>query len=104
MSEYVENRDGGFWIAGKRISLDSVVYAYRRGQSAESIQHSFPLLTLEEIYGAIAFYLANQQIVDKSILEDEIEFAKMQTSFRESNSAWHESMNKARLELLLEQK
>ena len=28
--EYIEHRDGGYWIAGKRISLDSVVYAFRR--------------------------------------------------------------------------
>lgn len=25
---YVENRDGGYWIKGTRISLDSIVYAF----------------------------------------------------------------------------
>ena len=28
---YVEQHDGGYWIAGTRISLDSIVYAYRDG-------------------------------------------------------------------------
>jgi len=31
------------------------VYAYGRGASPESIQRSFPLLTLEQVHGALAF-------------------------------------------------
>jgi uncharacterized protein (DUF433 family) len=50
---YVEQRDGGYWMTGTRISLDSLVYAFKRGAAPESIQRAFPLLTLEEIYGAI---------------------------------------------------
>jgi len=52
---YVEERDGGYWIAGTRVSLDSIVYAFRRGAAPESIRRSFPVLTLEEVYGAITF-------------------------------------------------
>ena len=26
--DYVERRDEGYWIAGTRVSLDSVVYAF----------------------------------------------------------------------------
>ena len=48
---YVEQRDGGYWMTGTRISLDSIVYAFKRGAAPESIQRAFPLLTLEEIYG-----------------------------------------------------
>ncbi|WP_293104583.1 DUF433 domain-containing protein, partial [Moorena sp. SIO3I6] len=61
---YVEYRDKGYWIAGTRISLDSVVYTFRNGLSPESIVQSFPLLTLEQVYGAIAFYLANREQID----------------------------------------
>ena len=28
MHEYVERHDGGYWVAGSRVSLDSVVYAF----------------------------------------------------------------------------
>lgn len=62
--QYVEQRDKGFWITGSRISLDSVVYAFRSGLSPESIVQSFPLLTLEQVYGAIAFYLTNRDEID----------------------------------------
>ncbi len=63
--------------AGKRISLNSIVYAFRCGQSPESIRRSFPLLNLEEIYGAIAFYLANQTEIDEYLVQEEKEFEKL---------------------------
>jgi uncharacterized protein (DUF433 family) len=71
---YVEQRDGGYWVKGTRISLDSVVYAFKRGMAPESIKRSFPLLTLEEIYGVITFYLANEQLIESYLEESEIQF------------------------------
>jgi uncharacterized protein (DUF433 family) len=68
---YVEQREGGYWIMGTRISLDSVVYAFKRGAAPESIKRSFPLLTLEEIYGAITFYLSHQQEIDSYLAQAE---------------------------------
>jgi len=49
---YVEYRQDAYWVAGTRISLDSIIYAFRKGLSPESIVNSFPLLTLEQVYGA----------------------------------------------------
>jgi hypothetical protein len=40
MQDYVEQREGGFYIAGTRISLDSVVYPFKNGASPESILRS----------------------------------------------------------------
>jgi uncharacterized protein (DUF433 family) len=62
--EYIENREGNCYLAGTRISLDSIVHAFRRGESPETIRQNFELLRLEEVYGAIAYYLANQSDVD----------------------------------------
>lgn len=59
-SEYIEERNGGYYAAGTRISLDSIVYSFERGNSPEAIQKEFPLLKLPQIYGAIAFYLDHQ--------------------------------------------
>jgi uncharacterized protein (DUF433 family) len=102
-NRYVEKKDEGFWIAGKRISLDSIVYAFRRGQSPESIRRSFPLLNLEEIYGAIAFYLANQTEIDQYLIREENEFEKMRQNSRATDADWYEKMRKARQELLAPQ-
>jgi len=46
--EYIEKRDGNYYVAGSRISLDSIVHAFRRGESPETICLNFELLRLEE--------------------------------------------------------
>ena len=61
---YIEQRDGGYWVTGTRVSLDSSVYAFLGGQTAEGIAQAFPVLTLEQVYGAITFYLANRPDID----------------------------------------
>jgi len=38
--EYVEQRNGGYYVAGTRVSLDSIVYAFLRGETPEGIQDS----------------------------------------------------------------
>ena len=50
---YIEQREGIYRVGDTRVSLDSIVYAFLEGHTAESIQQSFPLLTLEQVYGAI---------------------------------------------------
>ena len=63
--EYVEERDGGYLVAGSRVSLDSVVYAFLDGLSPETIvAECFPTLSLEQVYGAITYYLAHRAEVD----------------------------------------
>ena len=62
MRSYVEERDGGYYIAGTRISLDSIVHAFQAGESPEAILRSFPLAgPLVNIYDAITFYLENHE-------------------------------------------
>jgi uncharacterized protein (DUF433 family) len=63
--------DGTYRITDRRVSLDSVVYPFRHGDSAESIRSQYPVLTLEDVYGTIAFYLANQAAVDSYLKERE---------------------------------
>ena len=62
--EYVETTESGYYVAGTRVSLDSVVYAFLGGQAAEAIAQAFPVLTLEQVYGALTFYLAHREDVD----------------------------------------
>ncbi len=47
------------------VSLDSVVIAFQEGQSPETIQQLYSALSLEEVYGAVAYYLANRNEVDQ---------------------------------------
>lgn len=72
VAQYVEQRNGGYYVAGTRVSLESVVHAYRNGAAPESIQRSFPMIgSLERVYGAITFYLANQAEVEEYLKRQE---------------------------------
>jgi uncharacterized protein (DUF433 family) len=74
--EYIEERDGNYYVAGTRISLDSIVYAFRRGESPETICQNFELLRLEEVYGGIAYYLANQAEIDAYLIRQNERWAE----------------------------
>jgi uncharacterized protein (DUF433 family) len=62
--DYVEERNGGYYVAGTRISLDSIVQCFNEGLSPEAILTEFETLTLAQVFGAIAFYLENQSAID----------------------------------------
>lgn len=94
--EYVEQRDGGYWITGTRVSLDSVVYAFLRGAAPESIAQSFPALRLEEIYGAITYYLGHQEDVDSYLRQNDQEFDALRTAAREANPGLYKKLEAAR--------
>lgn len=99
---YVEQRDGGYYVAGERVSLDSLVYAFHRGASPESIRRSFPVLTLEQVYGAIAYYLAHEQEVDAYLVESEraaeAQGAEMNARARAAEPGLFERLERARLD------
>jgi uncharacterized protein (DUF433 family) len=48
-SEYIEQCNGGFYVAGTRVSLDSIVYSFKAGDSPETILQNFSSLTLEQV-------------------------------------------------------
>jgi uncharacterized protein (DUF433 family) len=86
---YVEFHNGVYRIAGTRVTLDSVVYAYWEGYSPETIAQAF-WLDHEQIYGAIAFYLAHQEEVDQSVRQGEA----IQESLRESLQERHPTLHR----------
>jgi uncharacterized protein (DUF433 family) len=69
---YVRVDEHGVHRVGRtRVSLESVVYGFKQGFSAETIQDQYPALSLEEVYGAIAFYLGNQEAVEDYLKRQE---------------------------------
>jgi uncharacterized protein (DUF433 family) len=98
-SEYVERRNGGFYIAGTRVSLDSIVYSFKAGDSPETIRQNFSSLSLEQVYGAIAFYLAHDQEVDANIREGEEEIQRTVPPLSESRPELYARLERARHEV-----
>ena len=80
---YVQQHDGGYWVADTRVSLDSVVYRFLEGLSPESIVDSFETLTLEQVYGAIAYYLANRAEVDAYLKSADQEYEQFRKRIRD---------------------
>jgi uncharacterized protein (DUF433 family) len=96
--QYVEQRNQGYWIAGTRISLDSVIYSFLDGESPEGVAQNFPLLSLEQVYGAITFYLANQEMLDRYLEDGEAEFQQLQQSFREKSPLLYQKLKAAQIQ------
>ncbi len=95
-TSYVEDRDGGFWLAGTRVSLDSVVYAFWSGQTAESIAQSFPTLSLEQVYGAITFYLGRREEIDGYLAKRRADFDAARDAARASDPAFYAKLGALR--------
>ena len=69
---YVDpDSQGVLRVGSLGVSLDSVVIAFQEGHSPETIQQLYPALSLEEVYGAIAYYLANRDEVDQYLQRQE---------------------------------
>jgi uncharacterized protein (DUF433 family) len=99
-SEYIEQRNGGYYVAGTRISLDSVVYAHNRGESPEQILENFPLLgSLARVYGAIAFYLDHKVDIDKYLEDTRREFESSAVPMSEVNPVLWEKIQRARAKM-----
>jgi len=97
--DYVEQREGGHYVAGTRVSLDSLVYAFRGGESPETIQQNFPSLSLEQVYGAIAFYLGHQTEIDANIRQGEEELYRLVPPFSIRKPEAYARLQRARAQL-----
>ena len=97
-NEYVERRNGGFYVAGTRVSLDSIVYSFKGGDSPETIRQNFSSLTLEQVYGAITFYLAHEQEVDANIAEGETALNCLVPPLSQSRPELYSRLERARRE------
>jgi Protein of unknown function (DUF433) len=97
--DYIEKRGVGYYLVGSRVSLDSIVYGFLDGFSAEGILESYPTLTLEQIHGSLAFYLANRKEIDAYFVEGEREAEKMREISRAENPLLYRRLEQAKREL-----
>lgn len=72
--------DGVFRVGDSRVSLNTVVYAFNRGEDVAEIREQYPSLSLAQIHAAIAFYLHNKEKVDAYMLDHE---KRREASWRE---------------------
>lgn len=95
-TDYVERTASAYRVAGTRVSLDSVVYGFIRGQSPETIAQSFPVLTLEQVYGSIAFYLGHREGVDRYLEAQDRDFEAKRTAARTADPIFYQKLADAK--------
>lgn len=65
--------DGVARVGGTRVRLDTVVTAYKLGETPEEIVRSYDVLCLADVYGAIAYYLRHTAEVDEYLRKRQAE-------------------------------
>ncbi len=63
------SEEGTIRVGQTRVRLDTVVYAFNEGYTAEEVVAQFPTLDLTDVYAVIAYYLANRPTIDAYIAE-----------------------------------
>lgn len=81
------NTNAAWRIPGTRVSLDSVVLAHLEGLRAEEIADAFPVLSLEEVHSALAFYLSNKDLVDAHLCEQQERWRALNRESEETNAS-----------------
>src|SRR5437016_13570576 len=94
--EYVVMKEGAYRIAESRVSLDSIVYEFMDGRSPETIRDSFPTLSLEQVYGALTFYLAHRDEIDAYLAEGDQKFDVLRARSRQTDSQLNRKLEEAR--------
>lgn len=67
--DYVERRDGNYYIGPSRVTWETVLVLWQAGQTPEQIQDDFPTISLASVYGAIAYYLDHREEGDRYLAE-----------------------------------
>ena len=86
------------------MSLDSIVWAFLDGLSPETIvAECFPVLTLEQVYGAITYYLAHRAELDRYLQQADAEFDALRYATRQADPQFHAKLVQARRQFQMTQ-
>ncbi|MBZ0287181.1 MAG: DUF433 domain-containing protein [Anaerolineae bacterium] len=57
-------KDGVVMVGKTRVPLETVIYMFREGASAEQVVESFDVLALADVYAVFSYYLNHRDDVD----------------------------------------
>ena len=66
-------------VSGTRVTLDTLVSLYEQGLTAEEIQIELPVLSLPDIYAALAYYLTHREELRSYLDQRHDEAERLQT-------------------------
>ena len=62
---------GTIRVAGKRLTLESLIGVYQQGKTPEEILECFDGITLGDVYAVLSYYFHHREEVDAYIAEQE---------------------------------
>ncbi len=92
---YVTKTKDNYRITGSRVSLDSIIYDFLSGLSPESIVDNYDTLTLEQVYGAITYYLAHRAEIDAHLQRNRTKFDSLRLRARASHPLLYRKLEQA---------
>jgi uncharacterized protein (DUF433 family) len=99
----LEYRDRGIRVIGSRITLDTLVGVFKRGETVEELTEAFPSLSLDQIRAVIDWYFSHQSEADEYLEEREAEGERLRQEIesqpgyvplREKLQRWREQVIK----------
>ena len=94
--ERVERRETGFYIAGSRVPIDRIIWEYCNGEDPQTIRSHYATLSLEQVNGAIAFYLGHRDVIDAYLKQSEAQFDELCRRAREAHPLLYQKLDGAR--------
>jgi uncharacterized protein (DUF433 family) len=70
-------------VGSTRVTLDTLLHAFKSGATAEEIVQRYPTLALDDVYVTIGFYLRNADAVDEYLRQR----AEFRDRVRQENEA-----------------
>lgn len=90
---------GRYSGSGIKLQPCGVRYALHRGESPETICQNFELLRLEEVYGAVAYCLANQADIGAYLIRQSEKWAEGKRNAEPLPAGLRERLMRAREEM-----
>lgn len=72
------DEDGVVRVGNTRVTLDTIVEAFKEGETAEEIYQQYPSLDLADIYAIIGYYLRQRSEVETYLQHREIQTEEVQ--------------------------
>ena len=90
---------GGVLRVGQtRVSLASIVAAFKEGAAAEAIADDYPSLALADVYELIAHYLRHRESLDSALAEEDAMLEQLVAPIKAAHAARNTEFRRRLLE------
>jgi uncharacterized protein (DUF433 family) len=81
ITRHPQIHDGCPIISGTGVTVRRIAADYKLGLSAEEIAAEIPHLTLMQVYAALTYYLANQEVIESDLAEQAVAAERLETEY-----------------------